>query len=227
MSDSSTPPVPVGPNLAAALVKFQAKVKPIKANALNDFLKHNYADLLAIIHDVQPLLEEFKLAVVQLPSNIDGKSALRTIVMHESGESIEDVMPITLPQAREAEKWDPKASKMVKVFIEPTAQDQGANITYLRRYAYMAALGLVADDNQTRMSGNDGRAPMGLKAPNNRASTTKPPTDKQKEMILKLAREREYPDEVVQARLADIKTSAEASTAIDTLMSAPKYGEQA
>lgn len=217
----------IGPNLAAALVGFQSKVTPIKANALNDFLKHNYADLYSIIEDIKPLLAEYKLAVIQLPSNIEGKSALRTIVVHESGESVEDIMPIVLPTARETQKWDKGAGKMVDVFIEPTAQDQGANITYLRRYAYMAALGLVADDNQTRLSGKDGRAALGLKSPANQASNTKPPTDKQKEMILKLGRERNYPEDMLVARLAELKTSADASTAITTLMSAPPYGETA
>lgn len=214
----------IGPNLAKSLVALQADAKPIKANALNDFLKHNYADLPSIIREVQPLLKKHKLAVVQMPANIGGQSALRTIVLHESGEYLEDTMPIVLPTAREAEKWDKKANKTVTVFVEPTAQDQGSNITYLRRYAYMAALGLVAEE-EVHLPSTDARAHMGLRNPGRTGgSSDKPVTDAQKNLILKLATEKGFTQQVAQARLAEIETSAEASVAIKTLqdMEAPK-----
>jgi hypothetical protein len=52
---------------------------------------------------------------------------LTTSLIHKSGQWIESEMPLHLP------KQDP--------------QGQGSAVTYARRYAYMAILGLVADDD--------------------------------------------------------------------------------
>jgi len=52
---------------------------------------------------------------------------LTTTLIHKSGQWIQSEMPLHLP------KQDP--------------QGQGSAVTYARRYAYMAILGLVADDD--------------------------------------------------------------------------------
>jgi hypothetical protein len=72
-------------------------------------------------------LNKHGLSVSQFPSHVEGKDALTTFLLHSSGQFIEHSMLLHLP------KDDP--------------QGQGSALTYARRYSYMAALGLVADDD--------------------------------------------------------------------------------
>lgn len=109
--------------LAAALVKIQAEVGKIPKDATNPFFKSKYADLPAVVDKAGPIVTKHGVAVMQLP----GADELTTIVMHESGQWIGERMTLHLV------KDDPQA--------------QGSAITYARRYAYMAALGLVADED--------------------------------------------------------------------------------
>lgn len=113
--------------LAPALVALQADLTPVAKSASNPFFKSSYAPLPEVMEAVQPLLAKHKLAVTQFLSNIDGISAMRTILLHESGQYIEDVQPLLLV------KNDP--------------QSQGSATTYARRYGLMSVLGVVADED--------------------------------------------------------------------------------
>lgn len=55
--------------LAAALSKAQAQLKPAAMNATNPFLKNRYADLGAVIEAARPVLEANGLAVVTHAEN--------------------------------------------------------------------------------------------------------------------------------------------------------------
>jgi len=107
-------------NLAAALVKVQAKLKPIKRNAENPFLKSSYVDLAALSETVLPLLTANGLAVVQGGSG----AALETLLVHESGEWISTSLPMP---------------------AESNPQKLGSTVTYFRRYALAALVGAVAE----------------------------------------------------------------------------------
>lgn len=111
--------------LAAALVAAQGEFAAIPKTADNPFFKSKYAPLEAVVEVTQPILAKHGLAVAQFPTVLDGELALRTVLMHSSGQSMSDTMWLC------AAKRDP--------------QGQGAAITYARRFAYMAVLGLVAD----------------------------------------------------------------------------------
>ena len=111
--------------IAAALVAAQAEFAAIPKTAENPFFKSKYADLATVISHTQPILAKHGLAVSQHPTTLDGDPALTTWVLHSSGQSLKDTMKLY------AAKNDP--------------QGQGAAITYARRFAYMAVLGLVAD----------------------------------------------------------------------------------
>ncbi|HWZ65598.1 MAG TPA: ERF family protein [Patescibacteria group bacterium] len=113
--------------LAPALVAFQGDLIPVEKSSTNPFFKSKYADLPTVMSAVQPILAAHKLAVTQFITHLEGGSALRTILMHESGQYIEDVMPLLLA------KQDP--------------QGQGSAITYARRYSFMSVLGIVADED--------------------------------------------------------------------------------
>jgi len=113
--------------LAPALVGLQADLTPVTKSAVNPFFKSHYAPLPEVMEAVQPLLAKHKLAITQFLSHLDGQSAMRTILLHESGQYIEDVQPLLLV------KNDP--------------QSQGSATTYARRYGVMSVLGVVADDD--------------------------------------------------------------------------------
>jgi hypothetical protein len=113
--------------LAPALVALQADLKPVAKTATNPFFKSKYAPLTEVMESIQPLLAKHKLAVSQFVTHLNGASALRTILIHESGQLLQDIQPLLLV------KQDP--------------QGQGSAITYARRYGVMAVLGLVADED--------------------------------------------------------------------------------
>lgn len=118
--------------IGAALAKAQAKMPVVAFDATNPFLKNKYASLGAVIRASRPILEEFGLAIIQLPTSINGAIGVETTIIHESGEWI-STDPLTLPMGDEKGKSN--------------AQLAGSIITYLRRYSLAAALGLYADED--------------------------------------------------------------------------------
>lgn len=131
--------------LAQALLAFQAEGVKLQKTAINPHFKNRYIGLDALIADVLPVLNKCGLVVLQMPCVADGLPSLTTRIVHAaSGEQVEATMPLLLS------KTDPQA--------------QGAGLTYARRYALMAFLGLVADED------TDGRTP----APRSAAGTAAP-----------------------------------------------------
>lgn len=114
--------------LAAALVAAQAEFSAVPKGSTNPFFKSKYAALPDVVSHAGPVLSKHGLAISQF---IDGEylegDALVTYLIHKSGQYISHVMKLHLS------KDDP--------------QGQGSAVTYARRYSYMAALGLVADDD--------------------------------------------------------------------------------
>lgn len=118
--------------LAKALNQFQAEVPTAKFDAQNPFLKNKYASLGAIIETSKPLLSKYGLSISQFPtSNAEGQVGVSTILMHDSGEWLEDTVFMT-----------PEKGKGVN-----DAQSAGIAITYCRRYAWQSILGMVADED--------------------------------------------------------------------------------
>lgn len=110
--------------LASALNKAQAELQSAKKDANNPFFKSKYADLTSVWEAARPVLAKNGLSVAQTV----GLTGLTTILMHSSGQYIEDTMPIVV-----AKQNDPQAL--------------GSAITYARRYALAAIVGVVADDD--------------------------------------------------------------------------------
>lgn len=107
-------------NLAAALCKVQAKMKPLKRNADNPFYKSSYTDLASMSEVLLPMLTAEGLSVVQ---GGDG-STLDTLLLHVSGEWIRT--SLTMP-------------------AESNPQKLGSIVTYFRRYALAALVGAVSE----------------------------------------------------------------------------------
>lgn len=122
--------------IAAALAKAIPNVTPLVRNRSSHFARkgpdgrpvYDYADLAQCHKAASKALAEQGLVVVQtLTNNTEGDMVLCTQLLHSSGEWIESNMPI-------------KAS-----LANP--QQVAAAITYARRTAYCAIVGMAADDD--------------------------------------------------------------------------------
>lgn len=115
--------------LTKALNLFQKAVPPIPKDktAKMGGYEYKYADLSTIWEKIRGNLTDNGLSVIQSPSSRQGEAMLATLVAHSSGQWVEDEMPLKITQ--------------------DTPQGQGSAITYARRYALSAMLGLVADDD--------------------------------------------------------------------------------
>jgi len=118
-------------NLAKALSTVQGKLTHAKKDSENPFFKSKYADLESVWDACRDLLAINGLAVAQFPGTyceLDHSMSLTTILTHESGEYISQEMSVPV--------------------TKPDAQGAGSCLTYMRRYALAAVVGVVqADDD--------------------------------------------------------------------------------
>lgn len=111
--------------LAAALVEAQKQMPGVEKTATAVYGK--YATLDSLIEKTRPVLNDNGLAIVQFPAVSElGQPVLRTVILHaESSEQLTADTPLFL------QKQD--------------MQGLGSAITYARRYAWAAALGIATD----------------------------------------------------------------------------------
>lgn len=115
--------------LATALSKVQGELTYAKKDSANPFFKSRYADLESVWDACRSLLAKNGLSVIQMPGNyFEGRMWLVTKLCHTSGEWIEQEMSVPVQK--------------------PDAQGAGSALTYMRRYALAAFVGVVqADDD--------------------------------------------------------------------------------
>ena len=115
--------------LATALSIVQGKLSHAKKDSANPFFKSKYADLESVWDACRSLLAENGLAVMQFPGEfVDGTMSLNTVLTHSSGEYMSYLMSVPV--------------------TKPDAQGAGSALTYMRRYALAAVVGVVqADDD--------------------------------------------------------------------------------
>ena len=118
-------------NLTLALSIVQGKMTHAIKDSANPFFKSKYADLESVWDSCRSLLADNGLAILQFPglySELDKSMSLTTIISHKSGEYISQEMSVPVTKA--------------------DAQGAGSAITYMRRYALAAVVGVVqADDD--------------------------------------------------------------------------------
>lgn len=115
-------------NIAPALLKAQKSIKFAVKDAKNPHFKSSYADLGSVIDAIKAPLNDNGILFMQTPSpSAPGTLSLTTRLVHESGEWIEDTATMPLPKA------DP--------------QGFGSAMTYCRRYALAAVVGVYQDDD--------------------------------------------------------------------------------
>jgi hypothetical protein len=117
--------------LATALGKAQAELKPAPMDSVNKFLGNRYADLGAIIETAKPVMLKNGLAISQLVGSDGDRVSVTTVLMHTSGEWLKDTVSITVDYEK----------------VKSAAQTAGSLITYLRRYSLSAIMGIYADED--------------------------------------------------------------------------------
>lgn len=99
---------------------------------------YNYTDFDTVVKTVKPILKKNHLGFCQLlDSKENGKNGVTTILFHESGESFQswfELPAVVLGKAN-------------------NAQNIGAAISYIKRYALCAILGCSSDEDTDGMTG--------------------------------------------------------------------------
>jgi hypothetical protein len=123
--------------LAAALAKAQGQITGALKDSSNPFFKSKYADLAACWDACRKQLSENGLSVVQTTEILDSQVVVATTLAHSSGQWMRGVLPV------KAKDDGPQA--------------QGSGITYARRYALAAIVGLAQiDDDAESAQGRSG-----------------------------------------------------------------------
>jgi ERF superfamily len=117
--------------LATALSAAQAEFTAIPKDSDNPFFKSKYAGLPKVVEVASPILTKHGLAVSQFLGVDEAGDVLTTWLLHRSGQYIVEAMRLHSAPGKG----------------QSPAQAQGSAATYARRYAYMSALGLVADED--------------------------------------------------------------------------------
>jgi len=126
--------------LFAALAKTQASIGAAQKNSKNPHLKNSYADLGSIWAAWREHGPAAGLAVIQTPTP---ENTLVTTLGHESGEWISSEIPIIVGDGRGIN----------------AAQAYGSALSYARRYALAAIVGIYAGDDDDG-AGSGQSAPM-------------------------------------------------------------------
>jgi hypothetical protein len=113
--------------LAAALSKAQADITGALKDSSNPFFKSKYADLASCWDACRKQLAANNLAVIQTTEVTEGGTVLVTTLAHSSGEWMRGTLPV--------------------VTKDNGPQAQGSGITYARRYALAAIVGLAQIDD--------------------------------------------------------------------------------
>ena len=143
--DAPSAPTTVPPNLATALCNMQKTELLAVADSDNPFHNSKYANLSSVWAAIRKPLTDNGLAIIQTTEPYPKGVTVVTTLTHTSGESV------TARISSEVAQSKPDKNGMIK----PNIQGLGSTITYLRRYALAAMVGVSAVDD------DDGEAAMG------------------------------------------------------------------
>ena len=117
--------------LAVALAKAQGAMAAAAKDGTNPHYRYRYATLGAIWEAAREPLSANGLAVTQSPAVSQGSVTIETLLMHASGEWVSNSLTLPCPK--------------------PEAQAVGAAITYGRKYALAAIVGVAPEDEESAL----------------------------------------------------------------------------
>jgi len=113
--------------LATALSKAQGAMEAAKKSEENPFFKSRYANLAGVWDVIRKPLSENGLSIVQAPSAMGNVVSVISTLFHSSGEWLSEILTMTVKDG--------------------SPQSIGSAITYGRRYAIMALVGVATEDD--------------------------------------------------------------------------------
>lgn len=114
--------------IAKALSKFQSQMRPAIKDAANPHFRSKFASINSVWEAIREPLTNNMLYAAQDVTTESGFAIVETEIHHESGQWMQ-FGPLRLP------------------VLKQDAQGYGSAITYAKRYALCAALGVVSDDD--------------------------------------------------------------------------------
>ena len=154
--------------LYAALASAQAEYSPLAKNRTvkirtrtNSEYEFRYADLEAVFSSTRPALTKHGISFIQTIQPANGRSSLITMLAHKDGGVLTSEIEFNMPNSGDI-------------------KDFGAHLTYLRRYAATALLGVAADDDldQNGDGAGEGDRKPATQQPQNDPAPEKTPTGK-------------------------------------------------
>lgn len=133
--------------LSEALAKAQGQMRGAPKDAANPFYRSKYADLASISEACRDALAKNGLAIMQFPRASEKGVEVETLLSHSSGEWVSETLEIPLAKR--------------------DAQGIGSAITYARRYALAAIVGVAPEDD-------DGHAAAQANHPDHRSRDAAP-----------------------------------------------------
>lgn len=113
-------------NIYEALFLFQKEVAPIKKTNVNTYHENKYADINDVLDEIKPLLTKQGILLMQPIKFDEMGNVLETILLHVES--------------------DTRVKSRIRLVEFGDSQKNGSNITYYRRYALVALLGLEGED---------------------------------------------------------------------------------
>jgi hypothetical protein len=131
--------------LNVALVNALSETQDIVADSTNPFHRSQYASLAKHLEVLKPIFKKHGLAILQFPIGSEGAVGIRTIIVHNSGASVE-------------------ADALIPADKEMSGQDAGSIYSYVRRYSLASVAGVATEDcdaetNRIAKSGSKPSAP--------------------------------------------------------------------
>lgn len=133
--------------IGQALSVLQGKLEHAGKNASG--YGYHYADLAAVLDVARPLLAENGLALSQWPTMVDGAVSVESLLVHSSGEWIRSSLALPIEGKKGMSR----------------AQEVGSVITYARRYAMSAILGIAQVDDDAAGTKDDEPPPRQAPTP--------------------------------------------------------------
>jgi len=113
---------------AKAMCAAQNEMKAAIKGSVNPFFKNKYADLASVWEACGEALHNNGFSVIQSPTFEEGRVGVDTMILHESGQHVHGTLTLAVKKQN-----DPQAD--------------GSAITYARRYALAAMVGVIQTDD--------------------------------------------------------------------------------
>lgn len=157
--------------LAAALSAAQGEFPVVEKKSNNPFFNSKYADLAEVVKATAPILAKHNLSLMQTVGHLDVPLSREATTTKRDGTVVSESQPefpttLTTTLAHSSGEWVRDTMVLAPVKLDPQAQ--GSAITYARRYAYSAILGIVTEAD------DDGNAASSPKAEAKEAEAPRP-----------------------------------------------------